>query len=575
MTSAIREGDHGGSRPSLSLEILLYFALVAMAFWLRFAQLGVHPLSDQEARHALAAAGSGETLSDSPAHRALAGLAFTLSGESETAARWAPALAGVALVLTPLLLRSQIGRGPAFLAALLMAISPILWTASRTADGTTLAALGVVAALFLLIGGRVEWSAGFLGLALASGPAALTGLTSIGVGAGVFEILRRRRRNSGAAVAFPFPKTQAWLRGLAVLGLVALIAATGAGFFPESVGGIFQGLGTWVSGWLERSGVAVGALLLMLLAYEPLVTLIGGVGTVAKIRRGDALETFLACWAIGAVLVLILYQGRQPADLVWVVIPLSFLAAFVLHALLDKVFQPENVWLAVGFTGAILALVAFAYLQLRAGVSGPDTLQAFLGVSTHYAAAAMGIGLAAMALILLAVGWSRQIALPIAGAAAVLVLFGASISAGVALNFAEPTARELYRPQASTPGLGALRESLRTLSRAETGQPSALPLELRDRPTPSLAWAIRDYSKSEGSDSPAIVITREGEDLPGEYLGQSVTIGEIWGWTGSLPPDLLRWLVVRDMPTAPDRWVLLVRKDVAGVEELLPVELEP
>ena len=71
------------------------------------------------------------------------------------------------------------------------------------------------------------------------------------------------------------------------------------------------------------------------------------------------------------------------------------------------------------------------------------------------------------------------------------------------------------------------------------------------------------------------MITREGEDLPGEYLGQSVTIGENWGWTGFVPPDVLRWLVIREMPIAPDRWVLLVRNDIAGVEELLPVELEP
>ena len=71
------------------------------------------------------------------------------------------------------------------------------------------------------------------------------------------------------------------------------------------------------------------------------------------------------------------------------------------------------------------------------------------------------------------------------------------------------------------------------------------------------------------------MITREGAPLPGEYLGQSVTIGESWGWTGWLPPDLMSWLVVRDAPTVPDRWVLLVRKDVVGVEELPPVELEP
>jgi hypothetical protein len=359
------------------------------------------------------------------------------------------------------------------------------------------------------------------------------------------------------------------------VGLIAVLVATGAGIFPDSLRGIFEGLGSWVSGWFQSSGIAVATLLAMLIAYEPLVSVAGGIGVIGRLRKGNALEAFLASWAVGAVLVLILYRGRQPADIVWTAIPLTILAALIISAVLDKVFQPENVWLALGFTGALVALMAFAYLQLRAGVSGPGSLQSFLGFPSHFAAAAMGIGLAALAMILLAIGWSREIAQPIAGAAAVLVLLGASISAGAALNFGEPTARELYRPQASTLGLNALRESLRTLSRAETGQPDALPIEMGDRPSSALTWATRDFPAFEGSGSPAIVITREGAPLPGEYLGQSVTIGESWGWTGWLPPDLMSWLMVRDAPTVPDRWVLLVRKDVAGVEELPTVELEP
>ncbi|MFQ5922007.1 MAG: hypothetical protein ACE5M4_04120 [Anaerolineales bacterium] len=571
-----KEGSSEG-QPSLSLEVLLYALVVLLAIWLRFVRLDLYPLTDREAEHALAASSSSEWIagSNSPAHRALTSLAFTLGGESEAAARWGPALAGVGLILTPALLRRQIGRGPAFLGALLLAISPVVWTASRTADGTSLAALGITASAFLLVGGRIEWSAAFLGLALVSGPAALTGLTSIGAGAGVFSVLRRRRSNPGGTLAYPIPKSQAWLRGFAIVGLIALLVATGAGTFPDALRGFFEGLGSWVSGWFQSSGVAVATLLVMLIAYEPLVSVAGSIGVVGKLRKGNALEAFLASWAVGAVLVLILYRGRQPVDIVWTAIPLTLMAALVISALLEKVFQRENVWLALGFTGAVVALMAFAYLQLRAGVGGSESFQIFLGVPTHFAAAAMGIGLAALALILLAVGWSGEVALPIAGAAAILVLLGAGISSGAALNFGEPTARELYRPQASTLGLNALRESLRTLSRAETGQPHALPIEMRDHPSPALAWAIRDYPMFEGSGSPAIVITREGAPLPGEYLGQSVTIGESWGWTGWLPPDLMSWLVIRETPTVPNRWVLLVRKDVAGVEELLPVELEP
>ena len=116
------------SRPeaqaSLSLEVVLYGLVVLLAVWLRFAQLDLYPLTDREAEHALAATTSAESRSESSAHQALTSLAFTFRGESDSAARWAPALAGVLLVLTPVLLRNQIGRGPAFLSTLLLAISP-------------------------------------------------------------------------------------------------------------------------------------------------------------------------------------------------------------------------------------------------------------------------------------------------------------------------------------------------------------------------------------------------------------------------------------------------------------------
>jgi hypothetical protein len=559
------------SKPSLSLEILLYTLVVLLAVWLRFARLDLYPLAHREAEQALSASSASEPPSDSPAHRTVARLLFTLSGESESAARWGSALAGVGLVLTPVLLRRKIGKGPAFLGSLLLAISPVLWTASRTADGAMFAALGISAALYLFAAGYIDWAAGFFGLALVSGPSALTGVASIGVGAAFFEILRRRRSET---LSSPFPRSIPWARSIAITAFVALLVATGMGFFTSSLQGIFQGLGTWMSGWFESSGVAFFTLLIVLMAYEPLIFAAGAIGIVDRFRRGSSLEVFLACWSLGALGVLILYRGRQPVDLVWIVIPLTLMAAIAISALLDRIFQPESFWLALGFTSAIVALVAFSYLQLRAGVSSPDAFENILGLPTPYAAAVMGVGLAVLALILLAIGWSREIALPIAGAAAILVLLAVTISSGAAVNFGEPTARELYRPQASTPGLTALQETLRALSRAETGQPDALPIEVRDPPPPALSWAIRDYPEFEGSDSPAIVITREGEALPGEYLGQSVTIGESWGWNGWLPPDLLRWLVIRDAPTVVDRWVLLVRKDVAGVEEILPVEVE-
>ena len=564
------------ARPSISVEFLLYGALLVLAAWVRLVQLDWLPLSDSEAAMALAAsAGAPSELgnAESPAYHALTSMVFAVSGEGEGAARWAPALAGIALVLTPVLLRRQLGRGPVFVAAALLAFSPALWTASRTASGTTIAALGIMAAMFLFIGGRRDWAAAFLGVALVAGPAALTGLATVGAGAGLFALLKRRR---GPRLTTPFSSSyEPWWRGLAIVGVVALMLL---GLFPNSIGGVFEGLGEWLGGWFQSSGISALTLLIAMFAYEPLVTLIGGFGVVRRLRIGSPVEVWMATWALGALLVLLLYQGRQPADIVWAVLPLTMLAGLVIGDLLNRVVQPESPLIALAFTAAIVALAAFAFLSLRGSVSGPNSFQVFLGVSTNLLAALMGVLLAVLALALLSVGWAGASAVPVAGAAALVILAALSLSAGVGLNFGEaaPSGRELWRSQTSTLGLQTLGESLRTISSAETGRRNSLPVELRDSPTPALAWELRDYPEyqSGGQGSP-VVIVREGADLPGDYLGQSVTIGESWGWLGVAPPDLLAWWLNRELPVVPDRWVLLVRKDVARVEEVLPLELDP
>lgn len=571
------------SRASVSVETLLYAGLLVTAVWLRFANLGWLPLSELEARQALAAVFGGPAaanVASSPAYQTLTGLAFTLSGESEAAARWAPALAGVALAMTPLMLRRIVGHGVAFVAAALMVFSPILWTASREATGATLAALGVVGAMYLLMGGHLLWSAVLIGVALVSGPSALTGLATVGAGVAVFAVIRRRRSNPTIALAYPFPTdlpSEVWLRSLAIGGLVALALATGIGFFPEALSGAFDGLGTWASGWFQSSGVAAATLLLALVAYEPLVALIGGIGLVNGLRRGTNLEAWFAAWGLGSLVVLLLYRGRYPSDLVWTVLPLTILAAQGIVRLVGRILDSVDAWVVLAFTGAIVALAAFAYLGLRGSVGGLDSFQMLLGVSTHLLAALMGVALAGLALLLLAMGWSRTTAASVAGAASLLVLAVLTVSAGATLNFGDsaPSARELWRPRAGTLGLHTLRESLHTLSKAETGQLHSLPLHVRDAPPAGLEWALRGFSRIPSDASPPVILVREGAVLPGEYLGQSVTVEEKWGWNGWLPPDPLAWWLNRELPTLSDRWVLLVRKDVAGVEELIPVEFDP
>lgn len=574
-------------RRTISLEAILYLAVGLLAAWLRFGHLDQPPLNDQEAAAALSASEAkfpaAQASVEAPAYRTLTAAAYLAAGEDEAPARTAPALAGLLAAFTPLLLRRRLGRAATLAAVLFLAISPTLWTASRTAGGASLAALGVVAVAFFVIraaegaGSNMQLAAAAGGLALASGPQGLTGLLTLAAGWGTLRFVGRRRSNPHA-VGLPLPtgigETDR-LRALLTAGVVLLALATGLGLFPGGLREVFDGLGQWAANWLQRAGQPAGTVLLQLLAYEPLALTFGAFGAIAALRRGDGLELGLASWVVGALVVLLVYPSRQAADVLWLVVPLSMLAAPRLAGTLSELATARPTWVVMGAGSGALALLGFSYLQLRGYVSGPNAALEFAGVPALLGLALMGVLLAASALMLVAAGWSAALARRLAAGVGAVALLSMSVSAGAALNAAEPSPSELWREQTGTPGLVVLRESLSTLSEAELGRPRALPVMLGDRPSPSLAWVLRGhprFSSLDPSVSPPVILVREGGALPGEYLGQSLSIGERRAWFGAYPPRLLAWWLTRAGPTEEQRWVLLVRQDVAGVEQLEQAE---
>lgn len=146
-------------RLRISAETLIYLALVTFVIVVRVAALGALPLDDQQAHEALAALHrvdpnvptGGE---ESPAlypHNALGALFnagfLMILGHGDAVARLATALAGVLLVLSPLLYRPYVGKLPALLMALGLAFSPVALAASRSMSGL------IWALLLLMIGG--------------------------------------------------------------------------------------------------------------------------------------------------------------------------------------------------------------------------------------------------------------------------------------------------------------------------------------------------------------------------------------------------------------------------------------
>jgi len=279
-----------------------------------------------------------------------------------------------------------------------------------------------------------------------------------------------------------------------------------------------------------------------------------------------------AIWAATGLLVALAYPSRNPADLIWAVLPLSFLAARTLTRVIERMVAHWSWEAHGGLIAVLLVLAGIAGLQLAmyAVGRGPGVLfvepwwgLAFAGLILFVVAPVM--------VVLFGAGWSKDWAMEAAGGALALVLLGLSLSATWHLSLSPDaaTSNELWRPQASTSVLPLFDRTLREISETRAGRWDAMPVAVEGEINPSLAWAIRGFRRFEptgAQEAAPIVLAPMGSDLVGlqaDYVGQELAIGERWAWSGALPPDPVVWLVRRQAPAEIDQWLLLVRVDVA------------
>ena len=129
----------------LTTEILLYVAIVAIACFTRFYNLGARVMSHDETTHVyfswLLEQGRGyqhDPLSHGPLQFHLIALSYFLFGASDAAARIPAAVFGVLAIGLFWLFRKWLGRSGAFIAALLTLISPYMLYYSRYARNEAL-----------------------------------------------------------------------------------------------------------------------------------------------------------------------------------------------------------------------------------------------------------------------------------------------------------------------------------------------------------------------------------------------------------------------------------------------------
>jgi 4-amino-4-deoxy-L-arabinose transferase-like glycosyltransferase len=586
---------------SLRIEMALYLALILLATWLRLYNLGGIPLSNSEAAHALAAAevtphasafwdASLESAPQNPLYHALTTAIFQLFGAMESTARLVSAIAGVALVLTPFIARRRLGRAQALIMTALLAISPVLITTSRTAGAGSLAALGVFMASALIIDTetvdslheRLPWIAVCIGLALASGPHIVHGLLTIGAAILLSRVIRTKFPSFKLHIDRSRLRTAFWI-GVGT----TVIAAGGLGLSVNGIAGLAETLGVWITGWGSTSDIPLLTSLIMLPLYEPILLVFGFVSLVQAYRDKDRLGLAAGLWAIGGLLALAVYPSRTGEHLVWVVVPMAYLAARTLDQLIHRVSSRQS-WLEfIGLTSLLITLVAFAYLQLMAYASGYGPL-ADQSNTTIRLMVIIGIFImAGVTVVFFGLGWNWPLAFESTGVAVFFVFMISIISTIWRLNYIHPagSAQDLWRPRASTGELYTLRQSIQSVSQSHTGRLDEIDVYVQSDPFPALVWTLRDFkhSRIEGSleeTAPSIVLVRAGDPEPSynkDYIGQWMSLQETWDWSGALPPSPANWLVKREAPTIEEYWIFLVQAEIASMGELSisNIEAEP
>jgi hypothetical protein len=567
----------------ITIERILYSLAFLMALGIRLLHLGAAPLSDYEAGWALqafeVAGGGSAALGPAPGYLLLTGLLFFLFGDSNAFARLVPALSGSLLVFLPLAFRGFLGRYPrgrlaGILFAFGLALDPGLVAASRLAGGPMLAAGFGLMALGFATNRRSLLAGVFGGLALLSGPPVLLGALGLAI-AWSGAVLLKDANLPGFSRSSPGDHRYEFARaGALAAGGTILIAGTLFFRQPQGLGALAGTFPAFLSGWVNASGIPVSRLLAALVFYQPLALAFGLVAAVRGWVSGESLPRGLSLWFASALVLALLFPGRQVSDLVWALVPLWALAALEL-ARHTETYEWERLP-ALGQGVLVFLLLSLAWINL-AGLSQSGADPQVLRL--RWAVVGGTIVLGTVTTVLVALGWSLAIAQRglAWGLAAAFGLYGLSTLWGLSqLRAASP--QELWSPPPTTQQADLLLGTLRELSEWRTGQQESLDILVASE-APSLRWALRNWEKVTFQSSPGqgevpSVILRSGDDSPPSltvaYRGQDFAWWSYPDWQGGLPQDWPRWLVSRVGPQRQENIILWARGDLFPDGALVP-----
>ena len=553
------------------------FALIialTLALSLRLIRLGITPLSNMEAGIALQALADGQgteaVFGEHAAYVGLTGLDFFLFAPGNFLARFWPAIFGAMIVFIPFLFREQIGYFPASILALVLAITPEMVGLSRIIGSPIIAFVSLFLAFGFLVRRKPVLSGLTFALSLMGGSGFWTGIVLFLLGLAAarkfldFKI-ERPLFNLFFDRIFRIKFFAAWL---VTIGIV------GTGFFlsPESLSGVFSGLVNFIHGFGESYTQPFYLRPLALIGYSLPAVILGIWGGIRAILNRKKLDLFLFIIAGLGLAYFMLYPGADPADLIWVTLPLWTLSARLVFSVWRL---PEDNRLIMAVTGLVVVIIFMFLLMTLRSILNPGFSQDIQLVTII--ALFGGLVLLIALVLLVTFGWSEEIALSgfLIGLS-VVIIFGMIAVTTRTTGLSTEDSIEVWYPDQHKLSTRWLKIAIERVLDWNKRRVEPLEIVVVDLDLPGMHWALQEYDDVAfvpylpPTTQPGILISNilTQPEISNSYRGQDLVWSEKARWQDLSAMQVLSWLIIRDAPMDYEEIILWVRTDLMPDEQL-------
>ncbi len=561
-------------RVETGLYLLAFLAAIAM----RLINLGIDPLNDAEAHLALqalaASRGEPSLLTDQPLLVLLNTVLFFIFDSNNFAARLVPALVGSLFALSPILFQKYLGRIPALCLAFAIAFDPALVAVSRQLDGSGVGLALFIATLGLALNRRAACAGICLGLALLSGPSLWMGVIVL-----LVTVLLRKwlsPKTGSSEIQHLSEEEQPWRPDAVFLRTLGIWCAgtfflVGTLFLlvPNGISSSMNGLISFMQWWGTPSGIQIQELLIGLLAYSTFPLALALWRVFANLRGMSQVDRILILWFAAAVILNILYPGRQIPDLVWAVVPLWALASRQVILLAPPDFEEDDFGYTLGLGIFIFLVLCFVLLNGLTLLNQAVDAQSF---QIRIVAVIGGLVIILLSAVLARWGWSETIASY--GLAWSLAAFMLVSMLGITWNSLNPQKIRGMDMWIKSPAIGEadlLFTTIGDISEWSKGDRTVVDIALLQQESPALKWLLRNFQNTgdySGSlpvgKEPSLVITDDQSmlQLGASYTGQDFNWHIQPAWQLYTAQEWLSWLFYRKAPVQNRSIILWVRSDL-------------